>query len=238
MLNESGMRRLGWDDPKEAIGQKLRWQNRNGYVIGIVKDFHFMAANVTVEPFIIVMNTNWSAGYLSVKLEPGAPADKLERIRSQFASIMPDRIFEYFFLDEDFDQQYKAEDKFLNIFTFFAVIAIVIACLGLYGLAMFTAEQKFKEIGIRKVLGASAESLVMLQAKGFLILVTIAFVLSVPISYFGMNKWLETFPLRYDINPLIFIFSGLLSIIIAWITVSYQSIKASLINPVDSIAHH
>jgi putative ABC transport system permease protein len=150
---------------------------------------------------------------------------------------MPDRTFEYFFLDDDFDQQYHAEDRFLKVFTFFAVIAILIACLGLYGLAMFTAEQKFKEIGIRKVLGASLRSIVYLQVRDFVILVSVAFLLSVPLSYFGMSKWLETFPERENISPLIFVGSGVLSMVIAWVTVSYQSIKASLINPVDSIGH-
>ena len=237
MLNESGMHRLGWTNPKEAVGQKLRWQNRNGYVIGVVKDFHFMAANVAVEPFIIVMNTNWSAGFLSVKLTAGDPASRLQIIRELFDKILPNKIFEYFFLDEDFDQQYKAEDRFLKVFTFFAVVAVLIACLGLYGLAMFTAEQKFKEIGIRKVLGASSQSIVYLQVKDFLVLVSLAFILSVPLSYLGMSRWLESFPERENINPIIFILSGILSIIIAWLTVSYQSIKASMVNPIDSITH-
>jgi putative ABC transport system permease protein len=237
MLNESGMRRLGWNDPKEAVGQKLKWQNRNGYVIGVVKDFHFMAANVAVEPFIIVMNTGWSAGYLSVKLTAGDPSSKLQVIREQYGKVMPDKIFEYFFLDEEFDQQYKAEDRFLKVFTFFAAIAILIACLGLYGLAMFTAEQRFKEIGIRKVLGASSRSIIYLQIKDFILLVSFAFILSVPLSYIGMSNWLETFPERENINPIIYLLSGILSMIIAWLTVSYQSIKASLINPIDSITH-
>jgi putative ABC transport system permease protein len=237
LLNESGMRRLGWTNPKVAVGQKLRWQNRKGYVVGIVNDFHFMSANVPVEPFIMVMNTNWSSAYLSVKISAGDPATRLDAIRARFESVLPDRIFEYFFLDDDFDQQYHAEERFLKVFTFFAVIAILIACLGLYGLAMFTAEQKFKEIGIRKVLGASSGSIVYLQVRDFIMLVSIAFLLSVPLSYFGMTKWLQTFPERENISPLIFVGSGVLSMIIAWITVSYQSIKASLINPVESIGH-
>ncbi len=236
VLNESGMRRLGWTDPQEAIGKQLRWQNRRGYVIGVVKDFHYMAANVAIEPFIIVMNTNWSAAYLSVKLGTD-PATGLNTIKEKFASVFPNRVFEYFFLDEDYDQQYKAEDRFMKVFTFFAIIAVVVACLGLYGLAMFTAEQKFKEIGIRKVLGASSGGLVLLQIKGFLTLVSVAFVISIPISFLGMNKWLETFPLREQINPVIFIVAGVLSILIAWLTVAYQSIKASHANPVDSIAN-
>jgi putative ABC transport system permease protein len=231
------MRRLGFDNPQEAIGKKLRWQDRNGYIIGIIRDFYFMSANVMVEPFIVVMNKPWSIGYLSLKLSAGDPAKILDRVHSKFAEILPNRVFEYYFLDDGFDQQYKAEDRFMRVFTFFAAIAIFIACLGLYGLAMFTAEQRFKEIGIRKVLGASASGLVMLQIKQFIQLVMVAFVVSVPIAYLAMNKWLEGFPVRENINPLIFLGSGTVSIIIAWVTVGYQSIKAANINPVDSIMH-
>lgn len=237
MLNESGMRRLGWINPKDAVGQKLRWQNRSGYVIGIVKDFHFMASNTAIEPFIITMNTNWSAGYLSIKISGEYPANGINTIRTKFESVLPNQIFEYFFLDEDYDKQYKAEDRFMNVFSFFAVVAILIACLGLYGLAMFTAELRFKEIGIRKVLGATTKSLVYLQIKGFLILVIIAFLISAPVSYWGMSKWLNEFPVHEKINPIIYLLSGVLSMLIAWITVSYQSFKASRINPVDSIMH-
>ncbi|HEX6889389.1 MAG TPA: ABC transporter permease [Chryseolinea sp.] len=236
MLNESGMRRLGWKDPQQAIGQKLAWQDRKGYVIGIIKDFHFMSANIAVEPFIMIMNKPWSIGYLSLKLTAGDPSETLDRIRDKFNAVLPDRIFEYYFLDEEYDKQYKAEDRFMNVFTLFGGIAIFIACLGLYGLAMFTAEQKFKEIGIRKVLGASAFSLVYLQVRSFVILVLVAFAISVPLAYVFMDRWLQSFPLRERIEPAVFLASGLISIIIAWITVSYQSIKAANVNPVKSIA--
>jgi putative ABC transport system permease protein len=236
MLNESGMRRLGWKDPQEAIGQKLAWQDRKGYVIGIIEDFHFMSANISVEPFIVVMHKPWSIGYLSLKLTAGDPSGPLDRIHDKFNAVLPEKIFEYYFLDEEYDKQYKAEDRFMNVFTLFAGIAVFIACLGLYGLAMFTAEQKFKEIGIRKVLGASSFNLVYLQVRGFVKLVLIAFVVSVPVAYLSMDKWLQSFPLREKIPVVIFIISGLASVIIAWITVSYQSIKAANVNPVKSIA--
>jgi len=236
MLNESGMRRLGWNDAQEAIGQKLAWQDRKGYVIGVIKDFHFMSANVAVEPFIMVMNTSWSVGYLSLKLAAGDPAEALDRISQKFDDVLPDKIFEYYFLDEEYDRQYKAEDRFMNVFTIFAGIAVFIACLGLYGLAMFTAEQKFKEIGIRKVLGASSFNLVYLQVRGFVKLVLIAFVVSVPVAYISMDKWLQSFPIRENIPASIFVISGSASLVIAWITVSYQSIKAANTNPVKSIS--
>lgn len=236
MLNESGMRRLGWTDPKEAIGQPLAWQDRKGRVIGIVKDFHFMSANVEIEPFIIVMNKPWSVGYLSAKLT-GNVSQTLDKIESVFNNTLRDKIFEYSFLDVDFDQQYKSEERFMSIFTAFSSIAIAIACLGLYGLAMFTAEIKFKEIGIRKVLGATTPSLILLLIKEFSVLISVAFLLAIPLSYFGMTEWLSSFPYRENINPLLFALAGIISIAIAVLTVSYQSLKAARINPVQSLAN-
>lgn len=235
MLNESGMRRLGWSSPKEAIGQPLMWQDRKARVIGVVKDFHFMSANVAIEPFIMVMNKPWSVGYLSARIS-GNPIQIMDQIETVFSNTLTDKIFEYSFLDIDFDQQYKAETRFMSIFTLFAGIAIAIACLGLYGLAMFTTEAKFKEIGIRKVLGASITSLIVLLIKEFSILVSVGFLIAIPLAYMGMSEWLKTFPYKEDINPLLFILAGAIAIIIALLTVSYQSIKAAGLNPVDSLS--
>lgn len=237
VLNESGVERLGWNSPEEAIGQPLKWQDRKGRVVGVVKDFHFMSANVAIEPFIMIMHKKWSVGYLSAKVSGQNLSQSLDQIRSVFVKTLSNRIFEYSFLDQSFDKQYKSEDKFVGIFTFFAGVAILIACLGLYGLAMFTAEIKFKEIGIRKVLGASTSSLIILLVREFSLLVTIAFIIAVPISYYGMSRWLSTFPYREDINPRLFLQAGVVSIVIAMLTVSYQSMKAARINPVDSLAN-
>ena len=218
------------------MGQPLKWQNRRGRVIGVVEDFHFMSANVAIEPFIMVMNAPWSVGYLSAKIS-GNPAQVLDQMESTFANTLTDKIFEYNFLDENFDKQYKSEAKFMTIFTFFAGVAIAIACLGLYGLAMFTAEVKFKEIGIRKVLGASTPSLIRLFIREFSMLVIISFVVAVPIAYFGMREWLSTFPYREDINPILFLLAGFITLLIAMLTVGYQSIKAATINPVVSLSN-
>lgn len=236
ILNESGMNRLGWKSAAEAMGQPLKWQNRRGRVIGVVEDFHFMSANVAIEPFIMVMNTPWSVGYLSVKIS-GNPVQVLDQIETTFSNTLSDKIFEYNFLDENFDKQYRSEDKFMTIFTFFAGVAIAIACLGLYGLAMFTAEVKFKEIGIRKVLGASTPGLIGLFIKEFSTLVIISFLVAVPIAYFGMSEWLSSFPYKEDINPLLFLLAGTITLLIAVLTVGYQSIRAATINPVISLSN-
>jgi putative ABC transport system permease protein len=235
MLNESGMRRLGWNNPKEAVGQKLKWQDRTGFVIGVVKDFHFMSANVAIEPFIMVMNKPWSVGYLSLKIGPGKLDESIRQVKNLFEATLPDKIFEYSFLDEDFDKQYKSEERFMTIFTFFACVAIAIACLGLYGLAMFIAEIRFKEIGIRKVLGATSSAIAVLMSGDFIKLVALAFLIATPFAFWVMNQWLGTFPYKEEINLMTFLISGLAAIAIAVLTVASQSVKAAKANPIDSI---
>jgi putative ABC transport system permease protein len=235
LVNESGMRRLGWNNPGEAIGQKLSMQGRKGEVIGVVKDFHFMASNIAIEPFIMIMNSARSVGYLSLKINSGNLAETITQIEHVFRATLPDRIFEYQFLDEDFDKQYKAEDQFMTVFSFFALVAIVIACLGLYGLAMFMAELRLREMGIRKVLGATEQSLFMLFTKDFTVLVFISALIALPLTYWSTNTWLATFPMHEKINPVVLILSAVVALFIAMLTTSIQSIKASRTNPVDCI---
>lgn len=235
LLNESGMRRLGWNNPEEAVGQKLKWQDRAGYVIGVLKDFHFMSANIAKEPFIMVMNKPWSVGYLSIKINGDDLVQSMKEIKTIFAKTLPEKIVEYSFLDEEFDRQYKAEERSMTLFSVFAGIAIAIACLGLYGLSMFIADIRFKEIGVRKVLGASSAGLVAMMTSDFIKLVLIAFVLATPLAYWAMSQWLSSFPYREPINPYAFLSAGVLSVLIALVTVVHQSVKAASTNPVDSI---
>ncbi|MEM8567313.1 MAG: ABC transporter permease [Bacteroidota bacterium] len=236
ILNQSGMRRLGWNDPEEAIGKQLRWQNRRGYVIGVVEDFHFMSVNRAIDPFIMVMNGQRTPGYLSVKIQAEQYAEALDIIEAEYREIMPNGIFEYEFLDQDYDKQYQADQKFMTVFTFFTAIAILVACLGLYGLASFTAELRVKEIGIRKVLGASVNQLIVLISAEFSKLVLLAILVSIPLAYLGLTVWLDAFPYKTVLSWWIFGMSGAMALVIAWLTISSQSIKAALINPVDSIA--
>jgi len=237
LLNESGMRRLGFETPEGAIGEKLRWQNRNGKVIGVINDFHFLSPNNSIEPFIMIMNGGRTPGYLSLKIAANNNAEVISEIKSVYHKIMPEAIFEYNFLDEDFDQQFKADERFYSLFSLFSFIAIIVACLGLYGLSAFTAELRFKEIGIRKVLGANIFKIVVLLSKDFSKSVLAAIMLAIPIAYFAMDSWLQDFPYKADINPILFVAAGLISLIVAWITTSYHAIKAARINPVDSIKY-
>ncbi len=237
IVNESGMRRLGWLNPKEAIGQKLKTLGRTGQIIGVMKDFHFMSANIAIEPFIALIGTKY-AGYLSVKLNSGNPKETLNQIASRFNTLLPNHIFEYQFLDESFDKQYKSEDQFMKVFSLFALVAIIISCLGLYGLSLFMGEMRLKEIGVRKVLGATEAGLMVLFTRDFARLVLIAVLIALPLSYWAMNQWLSTFPLRQAISPLILLLSGLAALLIAMATVSFQSFRAARTNPVESIRNN
>lgn len=236
ILNETGVNRLGFASPEEAIGKQLAWQNRQGRVIGVLKDFYFMSVQNEIEPFIMPMQQG-TPGYLSAKVETANFANVMNRIESTFREVMPNRIFEYSFLNQDFDQQYENEESFSRVFTFFAVIAILIACLGLYGLAAFTAQQKIKEIGIRKVLGATALGVVFLLSKDFVKLVSISFLIAAPASYFLMDSWLKDFAERVNVGVGIFLIAAGISVSIAILTVSYQSIKAAMTNPIKALRY-
>jgi len=237
ILNEAGMRRLGWTNVEEFIGQELRWQNRRGRVIGVLKDFHYMSTNQAIQPFIVVMNADFTPGYISIKFSSTNIQEVLSTIESTFDRIMPNKLFEYSFLDEDFNRQYQAEERFMQLFTIFSGIAIFVACLGLYGLAAFIAQMKFKEIGVRKVLGASTTGLMILLNKEFSLLVAIASILAIPAGYITAHKWIQEFPYQVELNIFIFLAAGVLALIISWLTVSYQSFKAASANPVDSIGN-
>jgi putative ABC transport system permease protein len=235
LINESGLRRLGVTDPQAAIGLKLKWQDRRGVLIGVLKDFHFMSANVAIEPFLFVMHKPWSVSYLSLRVNSDHLPETISRIKSLFETVMPDRIFEYSFLDEEFDRQYKSEDRFMSIFSAFAITAIAIACLGLYGLTLFMAELRIREIGIRKVLGASERSLTLLMTRDFLRLVLVSFVIAIPFAYWAMTRWLGSFPYREKLDVTLFVWAGLLAIVIALLTVGYQAISSARANPVKAI---
>ena len=236
ILNEAGVNRLGFASPEEAIGKQLAWRQQQGRVIGVLKDFYFMSVQNAIEPFIMPMQTR-AAGYLSARVETANFDEVIKRVEAAYNEIMPDRIFEYSFLNEDFNRQYQSEESFSSVFTFFAIIAILIACLGLYGLAAYTAQQKVKEIGIRKVLGATEGGVVFLLSKDFIKLVLVSFVIAAPLAYYLMDGWLKEFAERVSIGATVFLVAAGISLTIAILTVSYQSIKAAVANPIKSLRY-
>lgn len=232
VLNETAVRLLGWT-PEQAIGKPFRYGPANGQIIGVTKDYHFESLHQRMSAIALVLRTD-RLNWLSVHVPGNIPAG-LGHIESVWKQTFPERPFDYQFLDERFDRLYAREQTQQQLFSIFAGVAILISCLGLFGLSMFMAEQRTKEIGIRKVLGASEMSLVTLFSKDFLKLVLIALLIASPLAWYAMHTWLQGFAYRTAIHGWIFLLAGGLTVGIALLTVSFQSVKAALMNPVKSL---
>jgi putative ABC transport system permease protein len=202
-------------------------------VIGVVKNFHFESLKNNIGPLSMRLRNN--TGTVSFKISGNQTASIINKAEKTWKSMVPAMPFKYRFLDESFEDMYRAEQRIGKISMIFSLIAIFIGCLGLFGLAAFIAEQRTKEIGIRKVLGASVNGIVHLLSKDFLKLVLIAFVIAAPFAWWAMHKWLEDFAFRIDISWWIFLAAGLIAGSIALFTVSFQAIRAALANPVNNL---
>jgi len=234
VINESAAKMLGYRVPAEAVGRKFDQWGRNGTIIGVLKDFHYKSLQQTMAP-LVMRYEPWGLGVISIKVAGTNLPATLKAIGDRWNQAIPNRPFEYNFLDEFFDRQYRAEDHFGRLFINFAVLAIFISCLGLLGLSSYSTMQRTKEIGIRKVLGASVSGIVNLLSIDFIKLVVIALAVAVPIAWYGMDKWLKGFAYRTNISWWLFALAGLASILIAFATISIQAIKAAVANPVKSL---
>jgi len=234
ILNEETVKLLGYSDPKNAIGAKFKQWGREGQVIGVVKNFHFNSLHDEIAPLTMRMETTRN-DLITVKLSSDNIKQTLASIKNQWESFLPDQPFDYSFLDAEFDEQYENEERFGNLFLYFAALAILISCLGLLGLAAYSTLQRKREIGIRKVIGASVSEIVNLLSKDFLKLVLIAFLIALPIAWYAMHGWLQDFAYRIDIQWWMFLLSGGSAICIAILTVSFHAVKASLSNPVQAL---
>ncbi|MGH7595573.1 MAG: ABC transporter permease [bacterium] len=236
VINERALQILGWQK-EEAIG---RWMNlpsnRMGRVVGVVKDFHFASLHAEIKPLAMFIEPP-EFQYLLVKLRPQDLPNTLAFMRKQWHELAPNSPFDFSFLDRAFESLYRAEQNAGRLLGVFAALAILIACLGLFGLASFTAEQRTKEIGVRKVLGATVTSIIGLLSQDFVKLVAIAFVIATPLGYFAMQKWLQNFAYRIEIGWWIFGLAGGLALLIALLTVSMQALKAALANPVEALRY-
>ncbi|MGH7452210.1 MAG: ABC transporter permease, partial [bacterium] len=204
--------------------------------IGIVQDFHFASLHEKIEPAVFHI---WPQRYscFAVKMRVADISEATAFLRSTWSRIIPHQPFEFFFLDEEFNRQYEKDERVGRIFGYAATLAIFIACLGLFGLAAFSAEQRTKEIGVRKVMGASVAGIVGLLSKDFIKLVLIANVVAWPVAYYAMNRWLQNFAYRLDLGWWVFALAGGLALVIALLTVSTQAIKAALANPVEALRY-
>ncbi|WP_159471441.1 ABC transporter permease [Dyadobacter sp. 3J3] len=234
ILNQTATHLLGYKNPKDAIGNQFGYGKVRGHIIGVTKDYHFESLHQKVAPIVMFMQGN-NLGWLSVQISGGDIKSSLAHIKKVWESRFPDEPFSYEFLDERFGNLYAREQTQQLLFGIFAGIAIFISCLGLLGLSIFMAELRIKEIGVRKVLGASVSNLVILLSSDFLKLVFIAIIIASPIAWYGMYKWLENFAYHTQISAWIFVGAGVLSAGIALLTISFQSIKAALTNPVKSL---
>ena len=234
ILNETAVKLFGYSSPREIIGKKFDQWGRKGNIIGVMEDFHFRSLQEVIKPLSMRIEPN-GCSLISVNISPANVQKTIAAVESKWKTLIPNRPFSYFFLDEFFDKQYRSEMRFGKLFLNFALLAIFISCLGLLGLASYSTMQRTKEIGIRKVMGASVSGIVNLLSKDFLILVLISFVIAAPIAWYGMHSWLKDFAYRIDISWWVFVLAGVLAIIIALGTISFQAIKAAVANPVKSL---
>lgn len=234
IVNEATTRLLGYHSPADAVGKRFKQWGHKGKIIGVIKDFHYKSLQTPIKPLSIRMD--WSGfSLLSVKVNPANVKNTIAAIEKEYKILIPNRPFSYYFLDEFFDRQYRNEERFGRLFMNFAILAIFISCLGLLGLASYSTMQRTREIGIRKVMGASVSNIINLLSKDFLKLVIISFFIAVPAAWYFMHKWLSDFAYRISISWWVFAMAGLLAIMIAVITISVQAFRAAVANPVKSL---
>jgi putative ABC transport system permease protein len=233
ILNESALAAL-YVDPSEAIGKKVFMGQRKGEIIGVVRDFHFTSLHRNIGP-LVIFPEEWQFRKLFIKLPEGNISSHLEKIKSVYTTLVTHRPFEYEFLDQQYEALYSNEQRLSSVFIVFATLAIIIACLGLLGLVSFSAVQRTKEIGIRKVLGANARSIVALISRDFTKLVVIAIIIGIPLAYWMMTEWLSAFAYKTEIGVLPVVLASVVCITISLGTAGYQAVKAALIDPAKTL---
>ncbi len=236
VINEEAVKQLGWNSSSDAIGKTFELAgSKKGKIIGVVKDFNFTSLHEKIGPVVLHL---WPwLNYVLIKVNPSQLAGALENIKEVWNQFEPGNPFSYTFLDDNFSKYYQSETQFGQVSGFFTFLAIMIACLGLFSLSMFTVEQRIKEFGIRKVLGASGFSILGLQIREFVGIVLIANIFALPLGFYFMNVWLRDFAYRIDISWWVLVLSGGIALLITLLTVSFQAIKAAIANPVNSIKY-
>jgi len=241
VINEALVRQQGWTN-KEALEKKFRFGNREGRIVGVVEDFNFTSKHNNIGPLVLHLNTHPQAfelfiKYMAIRVNMENLPGTLAAIEKQWKSFVPERPFQYFFLNEELEQLYKAEEKLGKVAGIFSFLAIVVACLGLFGLASLMTEQRSKEIGIRKVMGGTIGQIVVLLSSGFTQLVVASIILAVPLSWFMLNSWLQNFAYHINIEWAVFLIVGAVTLMVALATISLQVIRAASINPAKSLKY-
>jgi len=236
ILNETAIRKIGWKTPEEAIDKGFKYGGRTGQIIGVVKDFHFESLHQEISPIVLFISSA-RLSQISIRINSINIPQTMAFLQDIWSEMRPEYPFSYYFIDENFDQLYKSEENLSRTFSYFAFLSIFIGCLGLFGLASYTAERRTKEIAVRKVLGASSGGLVVLLSKEFSKWILVANVIAWPIGYLVMSRWLQDFAYRSGIPFGSFVLAGGLAWAIAFFTVSFQTIKASIADPVSSLKY-
>ncbi len=234
ILNETAVRTMGWDSPEEAVGKELYYGGRRGYIIGIAQDFHFESLHQPISPVLFKI-TDGRARSLIVRIDQSASDAVISSLKEQWAYLMPGIPFDYYTISDRYDAQYAKEDKLSQVVQLFSGLALLIAALGLIGMASYVAEQRTKEVGIRKVLGASVSQILLLLSQSFSKLVLLAFVVACPLAYWLMSRWLANFAYYDSLSVWVFLIAGIIALLVAWITVGSQTFRAATRNPVDSL---
>jgi putative ABC transport system permease protein len=232
IINESLAKKIGWT-AEQSIG-KILDKGVTGPVVGVVKDFNFSSLHDPIGPLVIFLGRNFSRTFM-IRIAGSDMKGTLGRLEMVWKQRVPDRPFSYHFLDEDYNKLYQAEQRTSALFSVAAGLAIILACLGLFGLAAFTTVQRTKEIGIRRILGAKVSSITMLISSNFLKLIGIAIFIAAPLAWWAANKWLQDFAFRIPVQWYVFVIAAIATILIALCTVGFHSVKAALTNPVKSL---
>ena len=234
LVNEAAVRVAEWESP---IGQKLtHWRGDTGKIVGIMKDFHHHSLHRPIDPLYIFLDAS-DYSTVSIKIRSTHIPGTIDYVESVMKKFSPNFPFDYSFFDDVFERAYNTEQRMVSIFSSFAILAILIACLGLFGLTAFASEQRTKEIGIRKVVGASVPKIILLLSQEFIRWVVLANIIAWPVAYFAMNKWLQNFAYRIDLNVVLFLFAAVMALTVAGLTVSVQSVKAAAANPVEALKY-
>ncbi|HEY9000646.1 MAG TPA: ABC transporter permease [Mucilaginibacter sp.] len=236
IVNEAVVKSFGWKNPEDAINKLFNASGKDGKIVGVVKDFHFNSLHQQVEPLVIMPRfPGQRFSQITVRIDMNDPQKAVKWVTDNWQKAFPGALPEYSFMDKKLNDQYQSETRFSKFFLYFSVLSLIIACLGLFGLTAFTVQQKVKEIGIRKVLGASVSSITTMLSADFLKLILIAAFIAFPVAWYVMNKWLEDFAYRITISWWTFIASGVIVLIVAFSTIGFQTIKAAMANPVKSL---
>lgn len=238
ILTESATRVLGYTKPEDALGTAINFPGFGWtpVIVGVVNDYHQVSLKSAIDPAVFYC-TKYGGEFYSIRINTANVAETVDHVRRAWLKAFPGNPFEYFFLDDFFNRQYENERKFGKLFTVFAALAVIVGCLGLFGLSAYTATQRTKEIGIRKALGSSDRGIFLLLSQEYVKLVGLSIILATPLVWWGMSKWIQTFPYRIDISGIVFLVAGAIVMIVALLTISLQTVRAAKTNPVDSLRY-